>query len=162
MGEDAGVDGARLGHLFARRKVLVDAVDAHRARIIERHQNILGGNIRADVDRARRKAYRFAVRRQSATFGIDAKSGDVMLGAGRAITRSAAAGRNIKIAPRRMRPGILHARGQRDLRALDQLRARDIYIVMREIGSDICIERGLLRRLLGGSQSRCGHAACDK
>src|SRR5712672_1499485 len=107
MGEDGGVDGARLGHLFAWRKVLVDAVDPHRARIIERHQNILGGNVRTDVDRARRKTYRFAVRRQSATFGVDAKSGDVMLGTGRAITRSAAAARNIKISSRYMRPGIL-------------------------------------------------------
>src|SRR5260370_13441502 len=124
MGEDAGVDGARLGHLFPWRKVLVDAVDAHRARIIERHQNILGGYVCADVDRARRKTYRFAVRRQSTTFGIDAKSGEVMLGPRRAITPSAAAARHEKIAPRRMWPGILQARGQRDLRALDQLRAR--------------------------------------
>src|SRR5205807_5677872 len=38
---------------------------------------------------------------------------------------SAAAARHVKIAPRRMRPGILHARGQGHRRALDQLRARD-------------------------------------
>jgi len=35
---------------------------------------------------------------------------------------------------------------ERDRRTLDQLRARDIHIVMREIGSDICIERELVGR----------------
>src|SRR5438270_12046481 len=39
---------------------------------------------------------------------------------------SAAAARHVKIAPRRMRPGLLHARGQGHRRAPDQVRARDI------------------------------------
>src|SRR5262249_21003144 len=98
MGEDAGVDRARLFYLFSWRKVLVDAVDAHRAWIVERDQNILRGNVRADVDGARRQPYRRTVRCQSATHRIDGKRGDVMLCPGRAITWSAAAGRNIKIA----------------------------------------------------------------
>ena len=65
MGEDAGVDRTRLLHLFARREVRVDAVDAHRARIVERDQNIRGWNVGADVDRAGRQPYRCTVRRQT-------------------------------------------------------------------------------------------------
>ena len=86
----------------------------------------------------------------------------MMLGTGRAITRSAAAGCNIKIASRYMRPGVLHSGRQRDGCTLDQLGARDIYVVMREVGSHVCVERDLLGRRLGGSQFRCGQAACDK
>src|SRR4029077_4192649 len=80
MGEDTGVDGARLRHLFAGREVLVDAVDAHRARIVERDENIFRWNVRADMDGTCRQPYRCAVRRESATGRIDAKGGDVMLG----------------------------------------------------------------------------------
>ena len=55
VGKDTGIDRTRLGHLFARREVLLDAVDAHRAWIVERHQNVLRRNVRADVDGARRQ-----------------------------------------------------------------------------------------------------------
>src|SRR3984893_9795071 len=134
MGEDAGVDRARLLYLFAGREVRVDAVDAHRARIVERYENILRRNVRAYVDGARRQPYRRTVRREGATRRVDGKRGDVMLGPGRAIAWSAAAGRHIKIASVYMRPGILHGRGQRDRLTLDQLRARDIHVVVREIG----------------------------
>jgi hypothetical protein len=61
-----------------------------------------------------------------------------------------------------MRPGILHARGQRNRLALDQLRARDIHVVVREIGPHVCVKRDFSGRRLGRSESRCGHAACDK
>ena len=84
---------------------------------------------------------------------IDAERGDVMLGPGRAITGSAAAGRDIQIASRCMRPGILHAGRQRDGLSLDQLRARDIHVIVRQIGPDVCIERDLSGRRLSGSQS---------
>ena len=159
MGEDAGVDRARLLHLFARREVLVDAVDAQRARIVERHQDVLRRNVRGHVDGARRQPYRLAVLGESAARRIDAERGDVMLGPGRAITGSAAAGRDIQIASRCMRPGILHARRQRDRFSLDQRRARDIDVVVREVGPDVGIERDLPGRLLGGSQSGRGDAA---
>src|SRR6202030_3024957 len=109
MGEDAGVDRARLLYFFAQRKVLVDTVDPHRARIVERYENIFRRNIRAHMDGARRQPYRRTVRRESASCRADAKRADVMLGTCRAITWSAAAGRNIKVASRYMRPGILHA-----------------------------------------------------
>ena len=46
-----------------------------------------------------------------------------------------------------MRPGILYGRGQRYRRVLDQLRARDIYVVMRKIGTHVCIERDLYEGL---------------
>ena len=110
MGEDPGVDGARLLHLFTGREVLVDAIDAQRARIVERYQDILRRDVRGHVDRARRQPYRCTVRRQSTTPRIDAERGDVMFSPGRAITWSAAAGRNIKIASRYVRPGVLHGR----------------------------------------------------
>jgi hypothetical protein len=139
MGEDAGVDRARLLYFFAQRKVLVDAVDPHRARIVERYENIFRRNVGTDVDGARRQPYRRTVRRESATRRVDAKRGDVMLGPGRAITWSAAAGRNIKVASRYMRPSILHAGRQGDRRLLDQFRTRDIDIVMRQVGADVGI-----------------------
>src|SRR5215831_7379653 len=162
MSEDAGVDRPRLLHLFSRRKILVDAIDPHCARIVERDQNIFGGYIGADVDWAGRQPYRYTVRRQRASRGINGECGDVMLGSLGPVAGGAAAARYIEIASRRMRPGILYGCRQRDRLTLDQLRARDIHVVMREIGPDICIERDLLGHLLGGSQSRCGHAACDK
>src|SRR5215469_8236770 len=85
-----------------------------------------------------------------------------MLGSLGAVAGGAATARYIEIASRRMRPGILYGCRQRDRLTLDQLRARDIYIVMREIGPDVCVERDFLGPLLGESQSGRGHAACDK
>src|SRR5262249_13821037 len=106
--------------------------------------------------------YRCTVRRQSTARRIDAKSGDVMFCPRRAVTWSAAAARNIKIASRCMRPGILYGRGERDRRTLEQLRARDIHVVVREISPDICIERNLVGRRLGARQFGRGNAARDK
>ena len=45
--EDAGVDRARLLHLLAGREVLVDAIDAQRARVVERDQDVLRRDVRA-------------------------------------------------------------------------------------------------------------------
>ena len=53
-----------------------------------------------------------------------------------------------------MRPGILHGRRQRDRLTFDQLRARDIHVVMREIGADVGIERDFLGRRLRGRPIR--------
>ncbi len=141
MREDAGVDGSRLLHLFPGRKVLIDAVDAQRARIVERNQDKFRRDVGADVDGARRQRYRFAMRRQRAARRIDVKRGDVMLGPGFAVTGRAAAGRNVKISSRHMRPGILHARRQRDGGTLDQRGSGDIDVVVREIGTHVGIER---------------------
>jgi hypothetical protein len=162
MGEDARVDGTRLLYLFSGREVRVDAVDAHRARIVEGNQNIRGWNVRADMDRTRRQRYRCTVRRQRASRRINGKCGEVMRGSLRAVAGGAAAGRYIEIASRRMRPGILHGGRQCDRLTLRQLRGCDTYVVMREIGAHVCVERDLLGVRLGGSESRCGHAACDK
>src|SRR6266850_523005 len=57
-----------------------------------------------------------------------------------------------------MRPGILHPGRQRDCFSFDQLRARDIDVVVREVRPHICIKRDLPGRLLGGSQSGRGDA----
>src|SRR6516162_4335230 len=101
------------------------------------------------MDRTRWQPYRCTVRRQRAVLRINGERGDVMLGPRRAVTRSAAAGRNVKMASRDMRPGILDTSGQPDRATLDQF-ARDIDVEVRQFGSDICIERDLLRRRLGG------------
>ena len=69
MGKDAGVDRSALHHLLARREVFVDAVDAKRTRIVERHQNVLGRNVRADVDGTGRQRYGGAVRSQGPVAG---------------------------------------------------------------------------------------------
>src|SRR5262252_10569650 len=149
MREDAGVDRARLLDLFAWRKVLVDTVYPHCARIVERNQDILRWNVGACVDGPRRQPYRCAVWRESASCRVDQKRGDVVLGPGRAITGSAAAGRNIEIASRYMRPCVLHGRGQGDRLTLDQLRAGDINVVVSQISPNVCIERDLVGRGLG-------------
>src|SRR5215471_15803876 len=162
MGEDAGVDRPGLLHLVAGGKILVDAIDTHRARIVERYQNILGGNVCADVYRARREPYPCTVRCQGASLRIDAKGGDVMLSPSRAVPGSAAAACDIKIASRCVRPGILHAGRKRDRLTLDQLRAWDIDVVMRKIGPNVCVERDPLGRRLRGSQSRRGNTTCDE
>ena len=57
-----------------------------------------------------------------------------------------------------MRPGILHPGRQRDCFSFDQLRARGIDVVVREVGPHICIKRDLPGRLLGGRQSGRGDA----
>ena len=79
MGEDAGVDRSRLLYLFAWGEVRVDAIDAHCARIVERDENVLRRNVRADVNGARRQPYWRTVRRERATHRVDGKRGDVML-----------------------------------------------------------------------------------
>jgi hypothetical protein len=61
-----------------------------------------------------------------------------------------------------MWPSILHGGRQRDGCTPYQLGVYDIDVVMREIGSHVCIKRDFLGRRLGGSQSRRGHAARDK
>jgi hypothetical protein len=68
----------------------------------------------------------------------------VMVSSLRAVAGGTAAARDIQIPPRCMRPGILHGRRQRDRLALDQLGGREIDVVMREVGSDVRIERKLL------------------
>ena len=163
MRVDAGVDLARLLDFFAGREVRVDAIDPHRTRIVERHQNKLRRNICADVYRSCRQPDRRAVRRQGAGRRVDRQRGDVVLGPLSAGAGSTVAARNIEIAPRSMRPGILHTGWQGDRLALHQLASRDIYVVMRQIGPDIGIERDFLRcRRLGGNQSRRRNAARGK
>ena len=85
-----------------------------------------------------------------------------MLRPGSALAGSTTAGRHIQIASRDMRPGILHARRERDRLTLEQRCARDIHIIVRQIGPDIGIERDLLGCRLCDRPSRGGHAAGDK
>ena len=150
-------------HLLAGREILVDAVDAHRTRVVERDQNIFGGDVGARMDRAHRQAYRLAMLFQGAGRGIDREGGDVMLGAGAPVSGRAAAARDIEIAVRGMRPGVLHARRQRHRFALCQRHAVHIHVVMREVGSDIRVKRDLARgrllrrRQFGRRQTGCGH-----
>lgn len=96
---------------------------------------------------------------QCTTRRINGERGDMMIGPLRAVTRGAAARRNIKIAPRSVRPGILHPRRQRNRLPLDQLRAGDVNVVMGQVSPDICIERDFLRRRLSLRQSRQSDAA---
>ncbi len=156
--EDAGVQRALL-HFLSRREVLVDAVDVERARAVERHQDVLRRDIQRHVDRAGRQAYRLAVLRQRTARRVDAKRGDVMLGSGLAVTGSAAARRDVQIAPRDMGPRILHARGQRDRVPPDQRCALHVHVVVRELGPHVGIERHLARGLLRGGQAGRGDTA---
>ena len=158
MGVDAGIDRTGLLHLFARREVLVDTVDAHRARIVECYQDMFRRNVGADVDRARRQPYRRAVRCQSPARRVNGKGRDVMLGAAGGVTRSAAAACDIEIASRRMRPRILHSRRQGYRRPPGRFRAGDVDLVVRQIGTDIGVKRHFLRSRLRDRQSGHGNA----
>ena len=77
MGEDAGVDVARLLHLVARRQIGIDAVDPHRTRIVKRHQEMFRGYVRVRW-MGRVGSYRCPVR-VSAPLAGSMKGGDVML-----------------------------------------------------------------------------------
>ena len=82
MPVDAGVNRTGLRHFVSGREVLVDAVDTQRAWIVERHQEMLGRHVRAEVDGTRWQPYRLTVRRERAACRINTKRGDVMLGPG--------------------------------------------------------------------------------
>jgi hypothetical protein len=162
MREDAGIDRSRLLHFLAGREVGVDPVHAERARIVERDQDVLGGDVRGHVDRPRGQPDRLAMLGEGAADRVDAKRGHVMLGARRSVSGRAAAGRHVQIAPRDVRPGVLHAGGQGNGGALRQRGARDVDVVVREIGPDVGIERDPARLRLGERGSRRAHAGRDQ
>ena len=98
------------------------------------------GDRQRDIDSVpARQRDRLAMGRQRPAGRIDMKRGDVVLGPGGAVTRSAAARCNIQIAPRHMRPRILHARGQRHALARSQRASFDIDLVTRECRIHVCI-----------------------
>jgi hypothetical protein len=148
-------------HLLAGGEILVDAVDAHRTRVVERDQNVFGGDVGAEMDRPHRQADRLAVLFQRAGRRVDREGGDVMLGADGTVAGLAVAAGDIEIAVRGVRPGILHAGRQLDRFARRQRHAVHVDVVMRQIGADIGVERDLARcgrargrRLLRRRQSR--------
>src|SRR5947207_12351418 len=53
-------------YLLAGREILVDAIDSHRTRVVERDQDVFGRDIGAEMDRAGRQAKCLAVFLQSA------------------------------------------------------------------------------------------------
>ena len=61
-----------------------------------------------------------------------------------------------------MRPGILHVRRERDRLPLEQRGARDIHLIVRQLGPNIGIERDLRGRRLRDRPSRGGQTAGDK
>ncbi len=162
MREDAGVDRARLLHFLAGREVGVDPIHAQRARIVERDQDVLRRDVRGHVDRASVQPDRLTVLGERATGWVDAIRGDVMLGPRRSVAGCAAAGRDVQVSPRDVRPGVLHTRGQGDRGALGQRGARDVDVVVREIGPDVGVERDLARLWLGGRESRCAHTTGEE
>src|SRR5439155_16601240 len=130
--EDRRVYRPRLLHLFARREILVDAIDAQRAGVIERDEDVLRRDVGRHVDRPRRQLDGLAVLRQRAGRRIDPERSDVVLGAGGTVARSAAARRDVEIPPPRVRPRVLHARRQLDAAFPDQLGLVDVDVVVDE------------------------------
>ena len=135
------VDRAGLLHFFARRVVLVHAIDVKRTRIVERDEDVLRWYIRRHVDRPRGQTYRFAVLRERPGRRIDAQRRDVMLRPGFAVSRCAAARCNVKKAFGNMRPGVLHTGRQAYGASLRQRRIFDVHVIVREVGTDVGIER---------------------
>src|SRR5258708_36056365 len=109
MRVDARVDRAGLRRLLAGREILVDAIDSHRTRVVERDQDVFGRDVSAEMDRTGRQAKRLAVLLQSAGRRVDREGGDVMLGADNAGTGHGVAACDIEIMARSVRPGILSA-----------------------------------------------------
>jgi hypothetical protein len=72
VAEDAEIERSRLWHLLARCPVGVDAIDPQRARVVERDEDELRGNVGRHVDRARRQRDRRTVRGERTARGIDA------------------------------------------------------------------------------------------
>ena len=83
MRVDAGVDRFRLVDLRTRRRIGIDPVDPDAARIAERDQQVLGGNVGRHVDRPGRQRDRSAMRRQCPGNRVDAKRGHMVFVAGR-------------------------------------------------------------------------------
>ena len=123
---NAGVDRPRLLDLLARGHVGIDPVHPDRARIAERDQQVLGGDVGRHVDRPGRQRDRIAVRRQRARRRIDAERRHVMLVAGRAHPRRAVARRDIEMPARGVRPGIMDIGRQCHGAAPDQRSSFDI------------------------------------
>ena len=114
------------------------------------------------VDRARRQPNRLAMRRQRAARRIDAERADMMLGAGGAVARRAAARRDVQITPRDMRPGILHAGRQRDAFACSQGQCVHVDFVAREHRADIGVQRHFAGLGLRPRRLRHRGSGCDQ
>ena len=75
--------------------------------------NVPGRNIRTDMDRAGRQSDRLAMFAQRAGFRIDRQRGDMVVGLRLSdVSRGIVAGRDIQVAPRCVRPGVLHGARQ--------------------------------------------------
>ncbi len=153
---DAGVYSLSLHDLRTRRRVGVDPINPKSARITERDQQVLGGNIGGHVYRAGWQCDRIAVRRQRPRARVNTERGHVMLVAGRTHPGRAVARRHVKIPPRGVRPRIMDVRRQSHDTPLVQRGAVDVYIVLRELLPDAGVERYFIRARLAWCGSRHG------
>jgi hypothetical protein len=78
MGVDACVHRP-LRHLFPRGEIVVHAIHAQRARVVERHQNVLRFVVKGHVNRPKRQAHRIANLTERTRGGIDCEGRHVVL-----------------------------------------------------------------------------------
>ena len=142
MRENPRVDRPWLLHFLAERGVAIDAVDAQSARIVERHEHILGRDIGRQVNGARWQRNGLAVRRQGAG-SIDAKGTHMML-----VPTTPPSPAYCYSMPHRD-TAVMHAATHTAYSpavsrlALTQLRAWHVNVIVRERGSDAGIEGDL-------------------
>ncbi|MCX7138055.1 MAG: hypothetical protein NTW47_15805 [Proteobacteria bacterium] len=141
VGVNAEVQILCLFDFVAQRRIRIDAVDVQRARVVECNQHVFRWNIGGHVDGAHRQRNRLAMRLQRAACRIYAESAHMVVGAGRAGARRAAARRNIKMAARRVRPRVMHACRQSHALALGQHATFNIDFIARKFGAHACVQR---------------------
>jgi len=152
--EDARIDRARLRDFGARAAIGIDPIDADRAGVVERHQDVARWNIGRHVNRSRRQRDGRSMLAERPRCSIDAQRRHVMIGARRPHPGRAVAGRDIKKLPRCMRPGVLHIRQQTDGVAARQRRRVDVDIILRQLRSDIGVQPHLVRHLIAPMAGR--------
>ena len=100
-----GIELVRLVYPVAKSAIPVDVVHGKGTWVVVGRQQILPFHIDAGVDRTRRQVLRLTVRRERACSRIDAeRMGEVFIARD---TRPAAAGDDVEILPRWMRPRVL-------------------------------------------------------
>jgi hypothetical protein len=160
VGVDAGVRLCRLVHQIAERAVLVDVMHRDIARVVIGDERVFAGSVDADVNGARGQLPHRPVRGERAAGRIDAEGARDM---GIAFARIPAAGLpiagdNIKVAPRRMRPGVLHIGWKNDRAPPDEYGCVHVKLIQRELRPDAGIVNGLSLRHLSPGFLRSGNA----
>ena len=141
----------RLFHLRSNGPVRLDPMNSHAAGIVIGGEHMRAGDVRGHMNRARRQRCGLAVRKQGPGGWIDSKRAQPVLAAARrrAVRREiagpAVAPGNIKVLLRRMLRCFLHICRKCQRTPLDESRAIDIHVILREFSAHGGVQHHLAR-----------------